>query len=130
MMRTRQQNTKTHRSGPGITTTAHSTASPRLIHRSSCQQREQTLKHGTCAHQHKTKKTRSFDQTLRKTRDTNDRELRLLKFVRSHQLTLANSLNAHKPSRTATSNAPYRQLHINKANTRTFPGAEFVSDHG
>ncbi|XP_076454867.1 uncharacterized protein LOC143289703 [Babylonia areolata] len=76
--------------------------------------------------------------------ETNDRGLRLLVFAKSHRLTLANTLHAHKLSRTATWHSPNGQVHnqidfiltpqrykssINKANTRTFPGADIGSDH-
>lgn len=75
---------------------------------------------------------------------TNDRGLRLLEFARSHSLTLANTLHPHKLSRTATWHSPNGLTHnqidfiltpqrfkssINKANTRTFPGADIGSDH-
>ena len=76
--------------------------------------------------------------------ETNDRGLRLLEFARSHSLTLANTLHPHKLSRTATWHSPNGQIHnqidfiltpqrykssINKAKTRTFPGADIGSDH-
>jgi exonuclease III len=76
--------------------------------------------------------------------ETNDRGLRLLEFASSHRLTLANTLHPHKLSRTTTWHAPNGQVHnqidyilapqrfkssINKANTRTFPGADIGSDH-
>ena len=76
--------------------------------------------------------------------ETNDRGLRLLEFARSHHLTLANTLHPHKLSRTATWHSPNGQTHnqidfilvpqrfkssVNKANTRTFPGADIGSDH-
>ena len=76
--------------------------------------------------------------------ETNDRGVRLLEFARSHHLTLANTLHPHKPSRTTTWHSPDGNVHnqidyilapqrykssINKANTRTFPGADIGSDH-
>ena len=75
---------------------------------------------------------------------TNDRGLRLLEFARSHSLTLANTLHPHKFSCTTTWHSPDGQVHnqidyilapqrfkssINKAQTRTFPGADIGSDH-
>ena len=75
---------------------------------------------------------------------TNDRGLRLLEFAKSHRLTLANTLHPHKLSRTATWHSPNGLVHnqidfilapqrfkssINKAMTRTFPGADIGSDH-
>jgi len=75
---------------------------------------------------------------------TNDRGIRLLKFAKSHNLTLANTLHPHKLSRTATWHSPDGKTHnqidyilfpqrlkssINKAMTRTFPGADIGSDH-
>ena len=76
--------------------------------------------------------------------ETNDRGQRLLEFARKHRLTLANTLHPHKPSRTTTWHSPNGLVHnqidfiltpqrfkssINKANTRTFPGADIGSDH-
>ena len=76
--------------------------------------------------------------------ETNDRGNRLLEFAMSHRLTLANTLHPHKQSRTTTWHSPNGQTHnqidyilvpqrfkssINKANTRTFPGADIGSDH-
>ncbi|XP_076436542.1 uncharacterized protein LOC143276040 [Babylonia areolata] len=76
--------------------------------------------------------------------ETNDRGLRLLEFAKSHRLTLTNTLHPHKLSRNATWHSPNGQVHnqidfiltpqcykssINKANTRTFPGADIGSDH-
>ena len=43
--------------------------------------------------------------------ETNDRGWRLLEFAKSHQLTLANILQPHKWSRTATWYAPNGQVH-------------------
>ena len=77
-------------------------------------------------------------------RVTNDCGLRLLEFAKSHRLTLANTLHPHKPSRTTTWHSPNGLVHnqidfiltpqrfkssINKAKTRTFPGADVGSDH-
>ena len=74
----------------------------------------------------------------------NDRGLRLLEFAKSHNLTLANTLHPHKLSRTATWHSPDGKTHnqidfilvpqrfkssINKAKSRTFPGADIGSDH-
>lgn len=76
--------------------------------------------------------------------DTNDRGLRLLEFASSHSLTLANTLFPHKTSRRTTWHSPNGKVHnqidfilvpqklkssINKAKTRTFPGADIGSDH-
>ena len=76
--------------------------------------------------------------------ETNDRGLRLLDFARSHKLTVANTLFPHKISRRTTWHAPNGETHnqidyiltpqrfkssINKARTRTFPGADIGSDH-
>ena len=76
--------------------------------------------------------------------ETNERGLRLLQFARSHRLTLANTLFPHKTSRRTTWHAPNGQVHnqidfimtpcrfkssINKAKTRTYPGADIGSDH-
>ncbi|XP_071500074.1 uncharacterized protein [Diadema antillarum] len=76
--------------------------------------------------------------------DTNDRGIRLLEFAKSHCLTLANTLHPKNWSRTVTWHSPNGQVHnqidfilvpqrfkssINKANTRTFPGADIGSDH-
>lgn len=76
--------------------------------------------------------------------ETNDRGLRLLEFASTHRLTLANTLHPHKASRTHTWHSPNGQVHnqidyilvqqkfkssINKAKTRTFPGADIGSDH-
>ena len=75
---------------------------------------------------------------------TNERGLRLLEFARSHRLTLANTLHPHKTSRSTTWHSPDGTVHnqidyilapqrfkssINKAKTRTFPGADIGSDH-
>ena len=76
--------------------------------------------------------------------ETNDRGLRLLEFAQSHRLTIANTLHPHKKSRTTTWHSPNGLVHnqidyilmpqrykssINKAKTRTFPGADIGSDH-
>ena len=76
--------------------------------------------------------------------ETNDRGLRLLDFAKSHKLTVANTLFPHKISRRSTWHAPNGKTHnqidyiltpqrfkssINKAQTRTFPGADIGSDH-
>ena len=76
--------------------------------------------------------------------ETNDRGLRLLEFAKSHRLTIANTLFPHKLSRKTTWHAPNGQVHnqidfilapcrfkssINKAKTRTYPGADIGSDH-
>lgn len=76
--------------------------------------------------------------------ETNDRGLRLLEFARSHKLTAANTLFPHKTSRRMTWHSPNGVTHnqidyiltpqrfkssINKAQTRTFPGADVGSDH-
>ena len=76
--------------------------------------------------------------------ETNDRGLRLLEFAKSHKLTIANTLYPHKKSRTTTWHSPNGKVHnqidfiltpqrfkssINKANTRTYPGADIGSDH-
>lgn len=76
--------------------------------------------------------------------ETNDRGLRLLDFARNHNLTLANTLHPHKRTRTVTWHSPNGQIHnqidfiltpqrfkssINKAKTRTYPGADIGSDH-
>ena len=78
------------------------------------------------------------------TGETNDRGLRLLEFAHSHRLTLANTLFPHKSSRRKTWHAPNGLVHnqidfiltpcrfkssINKAHTRTYPGADIGSDH-
>ena len=75
---------------------------------------------------------------------TNDRGLRLLEFANAHKLTLANTLHPHKQSRTVTWHSPDGITHnqidfiltpqrykssINKAKTRTYPGADIGSDH-
>ncbi|GFS11485.1 craniofacial development protein 2 [Elysia marginata] len=75
---------------------------------------------------------------------TNERGLRLLEFAKSHSLTLVNTLHPHKRSRTITWHAPNGEVHnqidyilapqwykssINKAMTRTYPGADIGSDH-
>ena len=75
---------------------------------------------------------------------TNDRGIRLLEFAKSHNLTIANTLHPHKLSRTATWHSPDGKTHnqidfilvpqrfkssVNKAKTRTFPGADIGSDH-
>ena len=76
--------------------------------------------------------------------ETNDRGLRLLGFARLHNLTIANTLFAHKASRRTTWHAPNGQystqidfiltskrfksgIFTNK--TGTFPGADVGSDH-
>ena len=76
--------------------------------------------------------------------ETNDREWRLREFATSHRLTLANTVHPHKLYRTATWHAPNGQTHnqkyfiltpqrfkysINKANARSFPGANIGSDY-
>ena len=76
--------------------------------------------------------------------ETNDRGWRPLECAKSHRLTLANIPHTHKLPRTATWHAPNGQVHnhidfiltpqrfkssINKANTRSFPGADADSDH-
>ena len=76
--------------------------------------------------------------------ETNDRGIRLLEFANSYHLTLANTLFPHKTSRRTTWHAPTGKTHnqidfilvpqkfkssINKAQTRTFPGADIGSDH-
>lgn len=76
--------------------------------------------------------------------ETNDRGLRLLEFAQSHNLTVANTLHPHKKSRTVTWQSPgglvQNQIDfillprrfkssINKAQTRSFPGADIGSDH-
>ena len=76
--------------------------------------------------------------------ETNDRGLRLLEFARSHRLTLANPLHPNKLSQTATWHSNSGQVHnqidfilalqcfkssINKAKTKTFPGADIGSNH-
>ena len=76
--------------------------------------------------------------------DTNDRGIRLLEFARSHKLTIANTLYPHKMSRRTTWHSPNGEIHnqidyiltpcrfkssINKAQTRSFPGADVGSDH-
>ena len=76
--------------------------------------------------------------------ETNDRGLRLLEFANSHNLTVANTLFPHKTSRRTTWHSPNGETHnqidyilapkrykssINKAQTRTFPGADIGSDH-
>lgn len=76
--------------------------------------------------------------------ETNDRGLRLLEFASTHRLTIANSLFPHKPSRITTWHSPNGKTHnqidfiltpkrfkssINRAKTRTFPGADIGSDH-
>ena len=75
---------------------------------------------------------------------TNDRGLRLLEFASSHQLTITNTLYPHKISRRTTWHAPNGIVHnqidyiltprrfkssVNKAKTRTYPGADIGSDH-
>ena len=75
---------------------------------------------------------------------TNERGLRLLEFASYNNLTLANTLGEHKASRRWTWHAPNGRNHnqidyilvqnrfrtgINKAKTRTFPGADIGSDH-
>ena len=76
--------------------------------------------------------------------ETNDRGMRLLEFAQSHCLTLANTLHPHKQSRTITWQSPGGLIKnqidyilvprlfkssINKAQTRSFPGADIGSDH-
>ena len=76
--------------------------------------------------------------------ETNDRGLRLLEFASAHRLTIANTLYPHKQSRRTTWHAPNGKIHnqidfiltprrfkssINKARTRTYPGADIGSDH-
>ena len=78
------------------------------------------------------------------TGNTNDRGLRLLEFAGSQRLTIANTLYPHKLSRRTTWHAPNRKTHnqidfiltprrfkssINRAKTRTYPGADIGSDH-
>ncbi|XP_076438321.1 uncharacterized protein LOC143277407 [Babylonia areolata] len=78
------------------------------------------------------------------TGDTNDRGLRLLEFACSQRLTIANALYPHKLSRRTTWHAPNGRTHnqidfvltprrfkssINRAKTRTYPGADIGSDH-
>ena len=73
--------------------------------------------------------------------ETNDRGRRLPEFAKSHRLTFANTVHPHRLSRTATRHAPNGQVHnqidftltpkrfkscINKANTRSFPGADIL----
>ena len=76
--------------------------------------------------------------------ESNDRGMRLLECASKHKLTLANTLFPHKTSRRTTWHAPNGETHnqidyilapqkfkssINKAQTRTFPGADIGSDH-
>ena len=76
--------------------------------------------------------------------ETNDRGIRLLEFASTYKLTLANTLFPHKASRKTTWHSPNNKTHsqidyilfpsrfkssINKAKTRTFPGADIGSDH-
>ena len=78
------------------------------------------------------------------TGETNDRGTRLLEFACTHRLTIANTLYPHKRSRRTTWHAPNGKTHnqidfiltprrfksgINKAKTRTYPGADIGSDH-
>ena len=78
------------------------------------------------------------------TGETNERGLRLLEFASNQRLTIANTLFPHKPSRRTTWHAPNRRIHnqidfiltprrfkssINRAKTRTYPGADIGSDH-
>ena len=78
------------------------------------------------------------------TGETNDRGLRLLEFASSHRLTINNTLYPHKISRRTAWHAPNGMVHnqidyiltprrfkssINKAKTRTYPGADIGSDH-
>jgi len=78
------------------------------------------------------------------TGETNDRGLRLLEFACTHRLTIANTLYPHKQSRRTTWHAPNGKIHnqtdfiltprrfkssINRARTRTYPGADIGSDH-
>ncbi|XP_076443957.1 uncharacterized protein LOC143282244 [Babylonia areolata] len=73
-----------------------------------------------------------------------DRGLRLLEFACSQRLTIANTLYPHKLSRRTTWHAPNGRTHnqidfvltprrfkssINRAKTRTYPGADIGSDH-
>ena len=76
--------------------------------------------------------------------DTNERGLRLLEFATFNDLVLANTLGHHKASRRWTLHSPNGQRHnqidyilvrkrfrsgVNIARTRSFPGADIVSDH-
>ena len=76
--------------------------------------------------------------------ETNERGLRLLEFASSHKLTIANTLHPHKLSRRTTWHSFCGKYHnqidyiltprkfkssINKAQTRTYPGADIGSDH-
>ncbi|XP_071497554.1 uncharacterized protein [Diadema antillarum] len=75
--------------------------------------------------------------------NTNDRGRRLLEFATYNNLALANTLGHHKDSRCWTWHAPNGTHHqidytlvqnrfrsgINRAKTRTFPGADVGSDH-
>ena len=76
--------------------------------------------------------------------ETNDRGLRLLEFAQHHRLTITNTLYPHKLSRRTTWHSPNGQVHnqidyiltpqrykssINRAKTRTYPGADIGSDH-
>ena len=78
------------------------------------------------------------------TGETNDRGLRLLEFASSKRLTIANTLYPHKLSRRTTWHAPNGMVHnqidyiltprrfkssVNRAKTRTYPGADIGSDH-
>ena len=75
---------------------------------------------------------------------TNDRGTRMLEFARFHNLSIANTLHCHKPSRRTTWHSPNGKDHnqidfilvsrrfvsgVNAAKTRTFPGADIGSDH-
>ena len=76
--------------------------------------------------------------------ETNDRGLRLLEFASSHRYTIANTLHPHKISRRTTWHSPDGKTHnqvdfimvprrfkssINRAKTRSYPGADVGSDH-
>lgn len=74
---------------------------------------------------------------------TNERGLRLLEFASNNNLKVANTFGTHKPSRNWTWHSPSGTHHkldyilvnerhsagINRAKTRTFPGADIGSDH-
>ena len=76
--------------------------------------------------------------------EANDRQWILLDFAKSHRLTLANTLNPDKLSRTATRHAPDGRVHnqtyfiltfnasspaATNSNARSIPGANIGSDH-
>ena len=76
--------------------------------------------------------------------ETNHRGYRLLEFAEKHKLVLSNTLHPQKESRKATWHSPDGKSHnqidyiltpqrfkssINKASTRTYPGAVIYSDH-